>query len=975
MECCRQSIYGGIIFFIGILIAGCAGEFTTYRFLKDGQTAYTAAEYPAAIKQWQRGLQETRRSGNKQEMGMFLFNLGLAYDGLSQYQEALNSYQEALAIRRELGDTRREGFTLNNLGIVYHKLGQYQEALEYYQQALEIWQHSKNKAGEGQNLNNLGTVHLHLGAYQTALEHYQQALTIRRELKDQQGEANTLNNTGAVYWSLGQYQEASDHYHLALTIRQNLGDRAGISKSLNNIGAVYWNLGQYYKALSYYQDALAITREMKDKSGEASNSNNIGLTYWKMDQFDEARQYYRQALTIRHEIGDKRGEASTRNSLGAILADQGNSQQALEYYQQALALRQEISDLAGIGLTLSYLGRTYRALEQYEEASQAFHESLEINRRLGTKKTLWLAQSGLAAVEAQLGQSKAAVMHYEQALTTIEDLRTGLTEKEDKESFLRDRDKLSVYDDLLRLLSTLHQQHPDQGYDRKALEIFERKQGRIFLEEIGKSGARLFAGLPEIIKEREEQLETQLAHVRQTLADARTNARPQPSRVQTLKKQLRQLQAEYTALREKIKTEYPDYYDLRYPRPVSFAELRTSVLHPNDVMFVYNVMDESTFLWVIRPTTMQLYILPADTQTLQTKISTIREAMTNDWLGTRGLNLGKKKKSSEKPPEKSPSEESPFAQLSYELYSLLFPEEVRGLLSTPHALHIVLSGPLYALPFEALITTPPDTQARHYLIQDIPVNYLSSASLLKTLREAKTRRRATARDPFLAFAHPTYTLDNAQNTSTLDSLQKQAYLELLAGGLAELPETAEEAQTIASLWSTDETTTSLHLRQNASHANVFEMNADDRLEQYQYLLFAMHGVIPGEVNRLNQSALILSDGFLTTADVFRLNLNAELIALSACNTGMGDHIQGEGVIGLTRAFMYAGTPAIAVTLWSVESLSAKALSIGMFRAVQQGEPPALALRSSKLRMLQGEEGQQYQTPYYWAPYVIFGDGW
>jgi CHAT domain-containing protein len=262
----------------------------------------------------------------------------------------------------------------------------------------------------------------------------------------------------------------------------------------------------------------------------------------------------------------------------------------------------------------------------------------------------------------------------------------------------------------------------------------------------------------------------------------------------------------------------------------------------------------------------------------------------------------------------------------------------------------------------------------HYLIEDIPITYLSSASLLKTLREAKARRTISARYPLLAFAHPVYNVDTPQETATVRGLRTQAYRELLGGGLPELPETAEEAETVAELFNAPVETEPLQLRQDASRNNVFSLNTKKRLDDYQYLLFAMHGVLPGEVSRITQSALILSDDFLMMADVFSLQLNAKLVALSACNTGRGEQVRGEGVMGLTRAFMYAGTPAIAVTLWSVESLSAKTLSIGMFRYLKEGHTPAQALRAIKVRMLHGEEGQDYSHPYYWAPYVVFGDG-
>ncbi|MCP4397345.1 MAG: CHAT domain-containing protein, partial [bacterium] len=123
-----------------------------------------------------------------------------------------------------------------------------------------------------------------------------------------------------------------------------------------------------------------------------------------------------------------------------------------------------------------------------------------------------------------------------------------------------------------------------------------------------------------------------------------------------------------------------------------------------------------------------------------------------------------------------------------------------------------------------------------------------------------------------------------------------------------------------------------------------------------------------------QSALVLSDDFLTMADVFGLRLNAGLVSLSACNTGMGTRIRGEGVMGLTRAFMYAGTPTVAVTLWSVESLSAKELDVGFFQQINEGKSPAEAMQAVKIRMLQGKYGEEYRYPYYWAPFVIFGDG-
>jgi CHAT domain-containing protein len=212
----------------------------------------------------------------------------------------------------------------------------------------------------------------------------------------------------------------------------------------------------------------------------------------------------------------------------------------------------------------------------------------------------------------------------------------------------------------------------------------------------------------------------------------------------------------------------------------------------------------------------------------------------------------------------------------------------------------------------------------------------------------------------------------------IQALRSQAYRDFMRGEFAELPETAEEAEEIAELLKAPQESEPLQLREKASRPNVFSLNSEKRLDNYQYVVFATHGVLPGEVDRITQPALVLSHpeqaGYLTMADVFQLQLNAKLVSLSACNTGSGEQVRGEGVMGLTRAFMYAGTPAIAVTLWPVESLSAKALNVGLFRYLKKDLSPAQALRSIKLRMLGGEEGDMYRHPYYWAPFVIFGDG-
>jgi len=325
-----------------------------------------------------------------------------------------------------------------------------------------------------------------------------------------------------------------------------------------------------------------------------------------------------------------------------------------------------------------------------------------------------------------------------------------------------------------------------------------------------------------------------------------------------------------------------------------------------------------------------------------------------------------------------------------ELYNLLVPENAREYVNKAKTLYIVPTGSLYSIPFETLIVKDTGSKKDRYLIETHSVAYLSSASLLKILREAKARKKEKPAYPLLAFANPIYKkTENPKNNAletkdsmTFKGMRIRAYLDIMGGGFPELPNTANEVKEIKKILKAPDESHPLQLREAASRSSVFEFNKREKLDDYRYVIFSCHGILPGDVDRITQPALVLSlpdpatgtDDFLTMGDVFGLKLNAELVTLSACKTGKGKAVKGEGVMGLTRAFMYAGTPTISVTLWSVESGSAKTISTGLYENLEKGKDKAQALREVKLQMMQGEHGELYRHPFFWAPVVIFGDG-
>ncbi len=994
--------------------------------------------YEKALELYQQERTRKKTAGDTKGEIESLQQIVWVYHQIPQYEKALAVELEQLELQRTsgVGDV---GMTLQRIGSIYGFLGQYEKALRTYHQALARYQQLEGTQGAetygaygtAQVLDSIGRIYADLGQYQKTVTLQLQALKLSAQTEAAQmlQQARRIEaQYGANLEKMDLKEQVDEFYRLAEAAREGKGQT--VHYPLMEIAESYQMLGQYETVQQILQQTLAIVRENADhvlqplrqklettkklaetseqqkaqlkmieenlrmqtiykKSDEAYVLDKTGSFYENWEQYDEALKFYQQALTVYREFqtselaGLRRSEGDVLGHIGTVYVALEQNERALESYQEALAIcgelnqnKEIVQDLWCEGHLFDQIGTAYEESGQYEQAVTFHQQALEVAKKSGIPERIWHTSHVAGRSLAKLGKPAEALQHYEQALDIIETLRAGLTEKEHKYAFMRER--LYIYDELIDWLQTLHQQHPDKGYDRKALEIFERKQGRVFLEEMGQSGARFFAGLPEAVAQRERALASQLPQTRKQLADERAKPVAEQNRefLQNLQQRERTLLSEQESLQNTIKNDYPDYYALQYPQPVALAELQTRVLQPDELMLVYAVMNAKTCLWVIGQQEFELYSLDIGEDALAEKVTALRNALSHGWRTERGLSF-EDRDASDQVEQKPVS----FTQASHELYAILIPEAIRPLLTSPQdslqgkTLNIIPTGPLYALPFEALMTRPAkDAHKAHYLIEDIPISYLSSASLLNILREAQARRTTTARYPLLAFAHPAYKDETLQESDSVRSLRTQSYRNLIGGNFIELPETADEAKAIADLFEAPQESTPLQLRENASYAGVIDFNNRERLDDYQYLIFAMHGVLPGEVDKVSQSALVFSDNYLTTADVFGLQLNARLVSLSACNTGRGTQVKGEGVKGLTRAFMYAGTPAVAVTLWSVESLSAKDLDIGFFRHLKAGLPPARALQAIKLQMLRGEEGKNYRHPYYWAPFVVFGDG-
>ncbi len=803
-----------------------------------------------------------------------------------------------------------------------------------YEQALNTWRHGLQISRErdatryvGSFLTNLGVAYLNAGYFDKALNTQTEALATKRQLGDRSGEATNLTNIGNIYLALGRYDDALDYFHRSLKIERRLQQRGGEAIDLTNIATAHAYLGEYGDALSYARRALRIHRALEDREGESANLNNIGVFQKNLGQLEAAEASFRHALAIARDDGYRHGQATSLGNLGFLYSDTG----------------------------------------RFDAARRTLLESEALLKNLAAVDLLWKVQIGLGRIEVQTRRYQAAEGHYVRALDSIEQLRAGIQDDASETSFVRG--KLVAYDELISLYAILHELDPDVGFAHKALAVFERKQGRAFLEEMGKSGARRFSGLPDPVRQREIELERGLMRTRAALTSHAISSDALRALHRDLDDQLDQVER----FRAQLKAEYPRYYALKYPSPAS-VEVLQAALASNEKVLAYHVMPTATLAWLITPDGLEFYRIDVGNQQLEEWAVALRAiaaeliaAIQRQEPGFRLQRFADRLR-------------EPWDNAAALIYQKLFPEALRKQLKLGGVIYIIPSDSLYDIPFEALVTSAANRPVR-YLVQDHAVAYLSSASLLPLLRQSSVSRSASNRYPFLAFADPVYSVGGEDaSTDVWSRQQTRTYVDYLGGNFSAIPQAAQTARAIEKILAAPARSEPLRLGEDASRETVMRLNAESVLKNYQYLYFGVHGILPGEVTRILQPALALSHperyGYLTMADVLALSLDADLVTLSACNTARGEAIRGEGIRGLTRAFMYAGADTVGATMWSVEAASIHALSEGLYRNLAQGIGQAQALRQVKLRLIENEDPSQslYHHPYFWAPLVLFGDG-
>jgi tetratricopeptide (TPR) repeat protein len=964
-----------------------------------------------AVPLYRESLEIYRQAADIPSQIMVLDYLGLALQSLGRIDEALKCYGQEAALQKDYGDIPEYAETLVMMGIVLAHKGDYTSAGRQYELALKAARSAGAPGVEAGALSGLGLLASITGDFDRAALNLQRALELYRETGDRRGEVTALTSFGNVLSTSGDHEQALALFSQAL-------DRAGEQDVLSRVsilislGTQYQMLGRYSDAQNALGQAAGLVTGTRYVLQKAAVYSSLGALNEEMGRDDTALQLYRRSASMFGSAGSAAGGTLAFLRLGRLLADMGRTGEALSVLENAQERAGRSGETVIELAALSILGGVYLArgepdhamdlfqsalnkaessggklaqtflLERtgllllnrgdYEKALEVLGRALGSAEKLDLRESVWSCSAGIGYALWKSGRPEKAIEPYRRAVSVIEELfgySSGFSEEE-RSLFMEDRQH--VYREFAELLL-------EMGYLPEAFTVVEKGKSHLFREMMHKADARAldtgdgrFSGLLQLERELlQESSALRSRHRAHMSGEDRKVALGLAERIASVEQRLKEIEQELAG-------SYPRYAELRYPAPLRAEELQT-FLRKGEAFISYAVCTESVWAFVVRSGSFKVVKTPAEPGEIRTLAADFRTGI--DRVRTfRDL-------------------EKHDPRVSHRLYQILF-QPLESSLKGAQVIFIAADDVLYTLPFEALVTSLPEKsvfdQARkegrrglspllneyslpEYLLGRYEIGYLPAGSVLRSLRRFTKQGYGKWSRQLIGFADPVFESKEPASTLRRDAL-------LRASGkqrLVRLADSGREAKAAsAAVGGAPE---DLYLRGRATEMNV----RSAPLAEARYLLFATHGFLGGDFTGVTEPSLALSlvgnppgvDGFLSMGEVLGLDLNAELVVLSACSTSgrSGRPESGEGFAGLARSFMYAGARNLMVTLWSVDSGATESVVTGMFeRIAGQISAPGPALSASKRVLMHserpaGKSGRMSLAhPFFWGPFVLVG---
>ena len=856
-----------------------------------------SGEYYRALEYFRKALQIAHQTANKSyeldaqmKMALTLWNIGKIKESSGGYSKALTTADKLRSI-----ETSKRISKLIIIVDIYLRAkalraeGDYQASIREFNRAIELSKEIGSKEHELKCLRQLSLNYWDIDNTQMFFSLNHAGLKLARELGHRQEEGRCLNNIGLYFVKIENYMEALKHYERSLEIAIQTDDIEEQANTIANLGIIYIDLGNYDKALEYFTRTLEIDKKLGNPINISMDLNNIGSLYRRKaitselsEEFAIARKYYANSLDTLKKAGQNNIEViriKTRilNNIATVSVHLGDFASALENFKLALRQATEMRNSEESGVILNNIGIVYSQLGNYEESTKYYQKAIDLALEISGGKILWEAYLEIADSYKKQNKWDAALENYKKSISVIENIRSGINTEELKATYLGTDKRIDAYYNIIDLYIRLYQINQDKTYEAEAFDFLEKAKARSFLDSIEVSKLNLSAGIDQRLLNKETELMNDISRTHTKLLAPQLS----PEQRESITAELSSYENDLDSLKREIREASPGYANLNYPSTVTLAEAQKDLIDEGTICFAYLLGKENSYAFAVSKDNLKIFSLPKK-EDLQKLVQEHLRSITD------------------------PASQTFTA--AYKLYELL----VRpGLIENAKKIIVVPDDVLYLFPFETLMTQP---DGREWLIKEYNIAYIPSVSSLRELLDrSRSGRPWKPRKDILAIGDPDYGANGIDGPANAASASGQNASPAYESQFQRLKFSGQEVREIAGLFKHQRS--EILLRDQATEERFKRENLSD----YRILHFATHAVIDDK--KPARSAIVLNldqdpteDGFIQMREVFNLKLRADLVVLSACETGLGRLLRGEGIEGLNRAFFYAGASSILLTL-------------------------------------------------------------
>ena len=925
----------GFLFFLSLPASGLPQSFEPAPFHK-AEAIRARGDFQQAADSYRSVLAEARARKEAAVEADSLLLLGFMYWNMGDLKKsrAFTLEAQALSEKNRFSEKLKLSFTILEIhdaydrGKTYRSSDMMPESIESFEQAIRASDEIGILDFKLKCLRQLSITYWQMNKPSQFFSLNTEALEIARRLNHKRSIGRCLNNIGVYYKMINSYSEALHCYEEALTLAQEMENELEESNALTNIGLIYKDIGDYARAAEHLRKALRLDEKLDNQRYISMDLNNLGITYRLKaiissdpEDFQHALDYYTRSLEIARKTRNINTEIRVLNNIGSLYSYLKKFPLALDNFRSGYAKAEEAGNVESMGMILNNMGIVHFQQGNYVLSTEYYTQAIDLALNIKGDKILWEAYLEIANAYREQGRYEEALENYKNSIKIIEDIRSQIILEELKSSFLGTDKRLESYQNLIDLLVTLNESSPERGYLQEAFDYLERAKARSFLDSLELSKIEVTDKANFILLNQEKELLKDISEIYNQILAPGLN----PENKERIMAELKVKEDELENLKRKIRLESPAYADLKYPEIISLPTAQRKLCGGKTALFAYTVGKESSRAFVIRRDNIQSFVLPGQ-EYLRRIVSEYIRVITD--------------------------RENQDFHLGQELYNLLIrPGGTKGL----KKIVFIPDDILNIFPFETLRTSG---EKSAWLVKDVEIAYAPSLTSLEKIR--RRRRRGSHPHPkeILSFGDPEYGIHEQGNNGgdIFSQLKRLTY-------------SGTEVEGIAALFKPSKTQT--FTRESASE-KILKRHP---LSDYRIIHFATHSIIDDNIPA--RSAIVLTldddpaeDGLLQMREIYNLDLDADLVTLSACQTGLGKFVKGEGVVGLNRAFFYAGASSVLMSLWPVNDQATSQLMERFYLYIHGHKPISTALRSAKLEMIGSEEASH---PFYWAGFVVSGD--